>query len=102
MKEAVMKIIDTRGLPWGLPEVGGTLYIYLKYIWFILIWFYATSTIVGYLMPNPLYTCIWFGLAWFYGRSTIVGYLILNHVYTFISNIYDLSTHFIDNVIKWP
>ena len=24
MKEAVMKVIDTRGLPWGLPEVVGT------------------------------------------------------------------------------
>ena len=24
MKEAVTKVIDTRGLPWGLPEVIGT------------------------------------------------------------------------------
>ena len=28
------------------------------YIEFGLVWFYAISTIVGYLMPNPLYTCI--------------------------------------------
>ena len=25
-------------------------------IWFCLVWFYGISTIVGYLMPNPLYT----------------------------------------------
>ena len=26
--------------------------------WFGLVWFYGISTIVGYLMLNPLYTCI--------------------------------------------
>ena len=41
--------------------------------------FYGMSTIVGYLMSDPLYTYIyikyiWFGLVWFYGISTIVGY----------------------------
>ena len=38
-------------------------------------------TIVGFLMPNPLYTrtsSICFGLVRFYGRSTIVGYLMPN------------------------
>ena len=34
------------------------LYIYIRYIWFGLVGFYGTSTIVGYLMPNPLYTSI--------------------------------------------
>ena len=34
----------------------------------------------------------WFGLFWFYGISTIVGYLMPNPVYTYISNIYDLQT----------
>ena len=40
-------------------------------IWFGLVGFYGISTIVGYLMPNPLYTyiyqiyMIWFGLVWF-------------------------------------
>ena len=34
------------------------LYIYIKYIWFGLVRFYIISTIVGYLMPNPLYTYI--------------------------------------------
>ena len=33
---------------------------------------------------------IWFGLVWFYGISTIVGYLMPNPLYTYISNIYDL------------
>ena len=27
-------------------------------IWFGLVWLYSISTIVGYLMPNPLYTYI--------------------------------------------
>ena len=34
------------------------LYIYIKYIGFVLVGFYGISTIVGYLMPNPLYTYI--------------------------------------------
>ena len=34
------------------------LYIYIKYIGFGLIRFYGISTLVGYLMPNPLYTYI--------------------------------------------
>ena len=33
-----------------------SLYIYIRYIWFGLFGFYGISTIVGYLMPNPLYT----------------------------------------------
>ena len=32
-----------------------SLYIYIKYIGFGLVGFYGKSTIVGYLMPNPLY-----------------------------------------------
>ena len=56
---------------------------------------YGISTIVGYLMPNPLYTYIyikniWFGLVGFYGISTIVGYLMPNPLYTYILDIYDL------------
>ena len=68
------------------------IYIYIKYIWFGLVGFYGISTIIGYLMPNPLYTYILntFGLVWFYGISTIVGYLIPNPLYTYILNIYDL------------
>ena len=34
------------------------LYIYIKYIGFGLVGLYSRSTIVSYLMPNPLYTYI--------------------------------------------
>ena len=34
-------------------------YIYIKYIGFGLVGFYGISTIVGYLMPNPLYIYIY-------------------------------------------
>ena len=34
------------------------LYICTKYIWFGLVGFYGISTIVGCLMPNPLYTFV--------------------------------------------
>ena len=37
-----------------MPNLLYTLYI--KYIWFSLVGFYALSTIVGYLMPKPVYT----------------------------------------------
>ena len=53
--------------------------------------FYGTSPLVGYLMPNPLYTYIkyiGFGLVGFYGISTIVGYLMPNPLYTYILNIW--------------
>ena len=33
---------------------------------------------------------IWFGWVRFYGISTIVGYLMANPLYKYISNIYDL------------
>ena len=34
---------------------------------FDLVWFYGISTIVGYLMPNPLFTYVSniYGLVWF-------------------------------------
>ena len=43
-------------------------------------------------MSNPLYihVKIWFVLVSFYGISTIVGYLMPNPLYTYILNIYDL------------
>ena len=56
---------------------------------------YVISTIVGYLMPNHLYThtfnilnLVWFGLV--YVISTIVGYLMPNHLYTHTFNILNL------------
>ena len=42
----------------GLFDAKSSLYIDIKYIWFGLAWFYGISTIVGYFMPNPLYTYI--------------------------------------------
>ena len=62
------------------------LYIYIKYIWFGLVWFDGISATVGYLMPNPVYTYILniYDLVWFYGISNIVGYLMPNPVYTYI------------------
>ena len=41
-----------------LFNAKSSLYIYIEYIWFGLVKFYGISTIVGYLMPNPLYTNI--------------------------------------------
>ena len=41
-----------------LFNAKSSLYIYIKYIRFVLVRFYGKSTIVGYLMPNPLYTYI--------------------------------------------
>ena len=41
-----------------LFNAKSSLYIYIKYIWFGLVRFYGISNIVGYLMPNPLYTYI--------------------------------------------
>ena len=76
-----------------------------------LVWFCDISTIVDYLIPNPLHTYtinihdliwlsngksslyiyieyIWFGLVWFYDISTIVGYSMPNHLYAYILNVY--------------
>ena len=54
--------------------------------------FYGISTIVGYLVLNPLYTYILnvYDLVWlgFHGISTIVGYLELNRHYTYIYQMY--------------
>ena len=41
-----------------LFNAKSSLYIYIKYIGFGWVGFYGISTIVGYLMPNPLYTYI--------------------------------------------
>ena len=57
---------------------------------FSLVGFYGISNLVGYLIPNLIYTYVRFGLVGFYGISNIVGYLIPNLLYTYILNIYDL------------
>ena len=65
-----------------------SVYVHIKYIWFGLIGFYGISTIVVYLMPNPILYIyieyIWFALVGFYGISTIVDYLIPNPIYIYI------------------
>ena len=43
---------------WRLFNAKSSLYIYIKYILFGLVVFYGISTIVGYSMPNPIYTYI--------------------------------------------
>ena len=60
-----------------------------------LVGFYDISTIVGYLMPNPLHTCIlniydlvWLGFIAY--QPLYVIYLLPNLFYTYILNIYDL------------
>ena len=53
-------------------------------IWFGFIWFYGISTLVGHLLPNPLYTYTLnvYDMFWFYGILTIVGYSMPNPLYT--------------------
>ena len=55
---------------------------------------HGISTLVGYLMPHHLYTCILniydlVGLG-FMAYQPLVGYLMPHHLYTYILNIYDL------------
>ena len=59
-----------------LFNAKSSLYIYIKYIGFGLVGFYCISTLVGYLMPIPLYTYI---------LNIYIKYL-----YIYIKYIYDL------------
>ena len=43
---------------YSLFNAKSFLYIYIKHVWFDLVWFYGISSIVGYLKPNHLYTYI--------------------------------------------
>ena len=57
-------------------------------LWFGWVGFYS---IVGYLMPSPIYTYakyIWFGLVGFYGVSTIIGYLMPYPLHTYTKYIW--------------
>ena len=77
-----------------------------------MIWFYDKSTIVGYLIPDPLYALIsniyylfWLGFM----TLTILGYLIPNPVYILYIIKYMICKHFGDNIflnepvfIFWP
>ena len=41
-----------------LFNAKSSLYIYIKYIGFGLVGFYGITTLIGYLMPNPLCVCV--------------------------------------------
>ena len=73
-----------------------SLCIKIKYIWFGLVGIFCITTIVGYLIPNPLstYILIIYGLVGFYGISTIVDYLRQFPLDTLILNTYDLVWSF--------
>ena len=89
----ILNIYDLVGLGWVLWHINhyrlfntkSSLYIYINYIGFGLVGFYGISTIVGYLMLNPIYIYICFvkvvWLVLFYGISTFDGYLIPNLVW---------------------
>ena len=65
------------------------LYIYFKYIWFGLVWWHINHCRLFYT-KSFLYIYIkyiWFGRVRFYGISTIVDYLMPNPLYTYILNI---------------
>ena len=89
-----------------LFNAKSSFYVYIKYTWFGLVEFYGISTIVGYLIPHPLYMyilkcIIWFGLLWFYNISTTVDYLMPNPVNKYILN-YVICKHFVDDFLNEP
>ena len=60
-------------------------------IWFSWLFWHRSQC---YLMLNSVYTYvlnICFGLGGFMGISTIIGFLMPNPLYTYISNKYDLA-----------
>ena len=72
----------------GLFNTESSLYIYIKYIWFDVAGFYGISTIVGYLMPNPLntyisniYDLMWFGLMAYQPLWVIQCQILFIHIY---------------------
>ena len=49
-------------------------YLDIEYEYYIYIYIY-------------IYTTLWFGLVWFHGRSTMVAYLMTNPLYTYTLDI---------------
>ena len=75
-----------------LFNTKSSLYIYIRYIWFSLVWWHINHCRL-FNSKSSLYIYIryiWFGLVGFYGISTIVGCLIPNPLYTYILYMYDL------------
>ena len=75
-----------------LFNAKSSLYIYIKYIWLgWVLWHINHSRLFNAKSSLYIYIkYIRFGLVGFYGISTIVGYLMPNPLYTYISNIYGL------------
>ena len=44
------------------------------------------------ILNNTYVLNIWFGFVWFYGISNIVGYLMPNPLYTYVLNIWFVNT----------
>ena len=81
------------------------LYIYIKYIWYGLVGFYGISTIVGYLMPNSLYTYIlnvyslvWLGwVLWHISYCRLFNakfflYIYIKYIWFGLVRFYGIST----------
>ena len=89
--------------PYRLFNVKSSLYIYIKYIWFGLIWFYGISTIIGYLMPNAFYTYIlniyilvWLVL-WHFNHCRLFNtksflYIYIKYIWFGLVGFYGIST----------
>ena len=59
-----------------LSNAKSSLYIFIKKnIWFGWVRFYGLSTIVGYLMPNPLYTYILYIYIYIYIYMVWIGFM---------------------------
>ena len=74
-----------------LFNAKSSLYIYIKYIWFgfgWVLWHINHCRLFNTLSSFSYIKYVGFGLVDFHGISTIVGYLMPNPLYTYISNIY--------------
>ena len=67
----------------------------------LLLLFFGLFTLVHLLIDGSVEgQYIIFGCVWFYGISTIVGYIMPNLLYTCLLNPYDLLTHFLDDIFN--
>ena len=86
-----------------LFNAKSSLYIYTKYIWFGLVGFYGISILVGYIMPNPLYThilniydLVWLVL-WHINHCGLFNakyslYIHINYIWFRLTGFYGIST----------
>ena len=86
-----------------LFKAKSSLYIYIKYIWFALVGFYGMSTIVGYLMLNPVYTylldiydLVWLGFMayqpWMLFKAKSSLYIYIKYIWFALVGFYGIST----------